>query len=214
MNRIKDDEMKIRLKQLRNMFGYTQPVLFSKLKEYINDRIEDTNDKIYLDDKEGGKSTISQLENGNRSLEDYYALAYADVLDVSLDYIYGRIKNLKPEYKGINEQLGLNDNAIKKLEELNKNDKNIIDILNKLLSPNLAPLFIELLDALFEHSSVDIKARVSQYPGNTFLTEQNSKGYYKKPIMLKPKDLEYQSLFTISEISKNIANELKKNGGK
>ncbi len=214
MNRIKDDEMKIRLKKLRKMFGYTQPVLFSKLKKYINDRVEDTNDKIYLDDKEGGKSTISQLENGNRNLEDYYALAYAEVLDVSLDYIYGRIKNLKPEYKGINEQLGLNDNAIKKLEELNKNDKNTIEILNKLLSPSLAPLFIELLDALFEHSFVDIKARVSQHPGNTFLTEQNNKGYYKKPIMLKSKDLEYQSLFTISEISKNIANELKKNGGK
>ena len=110
--------------------------------------------------------------------------------------------------------LGFSNGALHKLEELNKKNKNTIDTLNKLLSPNLAPLFIELLNALFEHASVDIKARVSQYPGNTFLTEQNNKGYYKKPIMLKPKDLEYQSLFKISEISKNIANELKKNGGK
>ena len=110
--------------------------------------------------------------------------------------------------------LSLTNDALHKLEELSKNNKKIIDTLNKLLSPSLSPLFMELLDAFSEHSYIKAKSLVSQYPGNTFLTDSNIKGYYKKPIILKADDLEYQSLFKISEISKSVANELKKNGGK
>lgn len=198
-----DIEIGKRLRKLRKDAHLIQEKLFEEL-----------DGDAKFSDSEYPKQTISKLENGIIGLSLTKAITYADYFNVSLDYLYRDTEYYKPEYEDIEKMLGFSNDALHKLEELNKKNKNTIDILNKLLSPNLAPLFIELLDALFEHSSVDIKARVSQYPGNTFLTEQNSKGYYKKPIMLKPKDLEYQSLFTISEISKNIANELKKNGGK
>lgn len=198
-----DIEIGKRLRKLRKDAHLIQEKLFEEL-----------DGDAKFSDSEYPKQTISKLENGIIGLSLTKAITYADYFNVSLDYLYRDTEYYKPEYEDIEKMLGFSNDALHKLEELNKKNKNTIDILNKLLSPNLAPLFIELLDALFEHSSVDIKARVSQYPGNTFLTEQNSKGYYKKPIMLKPKDLEYQSLFTISEISKNIANELKKDGGK
>lgn len=198
-----DIEIGKRLRKLRKDAHLIQEKLFEEL-----------DGDAKFSDSEYPKQTISKLENGIIGLSLTKAITYADYFNVSLDYLYRDTEYYKPEYEDIEKMLGFSNDALHKLEELNKKNKNTIDILNKLLSPNLAPLFIELLDALFEHSSVDIKARVSQYPGNTFLTEQNSKGYYKKPIMLKPKDLEYQSLFKISEISKNIANELKKNGGK
>lgn len=197
-----------RLFELRDKKGLTQSELYDEIQKIIA-----KNDGKNVFGSENGKQTICKIEGGqNLSIKN--ALAYAEFFNVSLDYLYFDKKSYKPEYDDIKNMLGFSDDALHKLEELNKNNKSVIETLNKLLSPNLAPLFIELLDALFEHSSVDIKARVSQYPGNTFLTEQNIKGYYKRPIVLKPKDLEYQSLFTISEISKNIANELKKNGGK
>ncbi len=187
----------------------TQDKLYVELRNIIAKR-EGT---VPEEENVNGDKVISKIENGY-GLSLRYALAYSEFFNVSLEYLYFDKKSYKPEYDDMKKMLGFSDYSLNKLEELNKNNKNAIDTLNKLLSPNIAPIFIELLDSLFEHSSVDIKARVSQYPGNTFLNEQNKKGYYKKPIMLKPKDLEYQSLFTISEISKNIANELKKNGGK
>ena len=198
-----DIEIGRRLRKLRKDAHLIQEKLFEEL-----------DGDARFSDSEYPKQTISKLEKGKIGLSLTKAITYADYFNVSLDYLYRGKKYYKPEYEDIEKMLGFSNGALHRLEELNKKNRNTIDTLNKLLSPNLAPLFIELLDALFEHSFVDIKARVSQYPGNTFLTEQNNKGYYKKPIMLKPKDLEYQSLFTISEISKNIANELKKNGGK
>ena len=160
------------------------------------------------------ESTISQIERGARSLTIDKAVTFAEIFNVSLDYFFRETESYKSEYEFIKEKFGFSDDALNKLEQLNKDNKEMTGVLNKLLSVDLLPFFVELLEAFSEHSYIGTKSLVSLYPGNTFLTSQNIKGYYKKPIILKPKDLEYQSLFKISEISKNIANELKKNGGK
>ncbi len=205
---MKDDiEIGKRLRKLRKDAHLKQTKLFDELTNIIDEDAE-------FSDSEYPKQTISKLENGVIGLSLKKAVAYKNFFNVSLDYLYLGTKSYKPEYDDIEKMLGFSNDALHKLEELNKNDKRIIDILNKLLSSSLSPMFIELLSAFSEHSYIKTKSLVSQYPGNTFLTVADIKGYYKKPIILKPDDLEYQSLFKISEISKSIANELKKNGGK
>lgn len=217
MNRIKDDKMKERLKELRKTFGYTQPILFGKLKDYINAKVDDDNDKILLDNNEGGRSTISQLENGSRNLEDYYALAYADVLDVSLDYIYGRITNMKHEYKEINKQLGLSDKAIKKLEEINKNNKDAILILDNILKSDLSPLFIELLLSIKEYSLIDKKAIMDRTKGIVNyipMWEHNiiQKHENEKNLKTNQKEIKNSMLFKVSKLSEKIAESYNEGG--
>ena len=144
--------------------------------------------------------------------------------NISLDYIYLDKKHYKPEYEYIQKEFGLSDDALSKLEQLNKENKRAINMLNDLLSPSLSPIFMELLDALSEHSSIRTKTLVGQNPGNTFFTNytplvdqylgnNNIEGYLKKPIMLKPEDFEYLSLFKISELSRRMADKLKDKGG-
>ena len=208
-----------RLSKLRNNVSpkLTQDKLYVELQNLIDKRevniSENEDKKEDKDENVNGDKVISKIENGH-GLTLRYALAYAEYFKVSLEYIYFGTKSYKPEYDDIKELTGLSDDALNKLEHLNKKNKKIINMLNRLLSVNLLPFFIELLEAFYDHSNIAIKSFVSQFPDITFLNTQTIKGYYKKPITLKPKDLEYQSLFKISEISKKIANELEKNGGK
>jgi len=69
-------------------------------------------------DGENGKVTVSQLERGARKITLEMALAYAEIFDVSLDYICGRSDDPQPENKGIRESTGLEDDAIAMLKWL------------------------------------------------------------------------------------------------
>ena len=211
MGPINDIEVGKKLRTIRNKAGLSQRDLAKIELEKNGFSQENLKSTSALS---SGKSTISQIERGVRGLTVDRAIVYAEIFNVSLDYFFRETESYKSEYEFIKEKFGFSDDALNKLEQLNKNNKEMISVLNRLLSIDLLPFFMELLEAFSEHSYIGTKSLVSQYPGNTFLTSQNIKGYYRKPIILKPKDLEYQSLFKISEISKNIANELKKNGGK
>ena len=192
-----------RLRDLRKKAHLTQPKLYNILQE-----IDDNNIEV------NGKQSISKLENGTMGLSLRNAEAYAKYFNVSLDYLYLGKEHYKPEYEDMKKLLGLSDDAFNELEYLNKNNKDTINTLSKLLSPNISPVFIDLLSALSEHSLIKNKTLISLYPGHTFLENCDIKGYYKKPIMLKPADLEYVSLFKISELSRKLANVIKDNGGK
>lgn len=192
-----------RLRELRKKAHLTQPKLYNILQEIDDNKVE-----------VNGKQSISKLEHGTMGLSIRNAEAYAKYFNVSLDYLYFGNQHYKPEYADMKNLLGFSDDAFHQLEYLNKNNNDTINILSKLLSPDVSPFFIDLLNALSEHSLIKIKSLVSLYPGHTFLDNCDIKGYYKKPIMLKPEDLEYVSLFKISELSKNLANAIKNNGGK
>lgn len=205
-----DIERGKRLKQLRKNKKYSQIKVYNEIHKIMYKKSGTTYNER---DGDSGKQDIYKFEKGKVFSIDN-ALAYAELFNVSLDYLYYGNKYYKPEYEDISKLLGFSNDALNKLEEINKKDKKVIDTLNKLLSPKISPIFIELLEAINEHSYIKTKSLVSQYPGNTFLNANNIKGYYKKPIMLKPEDLEYLSLFKISEISKKLADEIKNGGDK
>lgn len=73
-----------------------------------------------------GSQTVSQLENGGRSLMPHFAIAYAMIFDVSLDYIYGLIDEPNAQYSSFKNFLGLSDKAMRALitlkEELLKSE--------------------------------------------------------------------------------------------
>lgn len=207
---MESDKIKIevgkRLKEIRRNAGYSQTDLFKIEIRKKGLNLELLNDKDFLDK---GKQTISQIERGTRSLTLERGIIYADIFNVSLDYLYCRTEYQKPEYKELKNVTGLSDNSINKLEYIKNNSKQLILMLDKLLSSKMSSDFIELLSALNEHTYIEIKNRVSQFPGSTYLLSNNIKGEYKRPIILKQNDLEYISLFKITELIKRIAYELK-----
>jgi len=97
------DKAACRLKDLRNENNYSQREMAKKLSEFVKDRVLDG---------DNGKNTVSQLENGARGITLDYAFAYADIFDVSLDYILGRTDDRKPINAPIKELTGLSDRAI------------------------------------------------------------------------------------------------------
>jgi len=100
-------------------------------------------------DGDNGKNTVSQLENGGRGITLKYAFAYADVFNVSLDYIYGRDNDPNPENKAIRETIGLSDDAIRELSEL-KNDS--IDSSKKKSANYRALVSLKALNRILECS--------------------------------------------------------------
>lgn len=171
-----DKERGTRLFKLRKKKKLTQSELYDELQKIIA-----KNEGTTVFATENGKQAICKIESGD-SLSLRNALAYADFFNVSLDYIYRGTESYKPEYDIVKNTLGLSDDAIHKLEELNnKSNNNIIYVLNELLDPSRADYFIELLQAFFDYRYV---------------------GY-------EPNDVEYLSLFKINEIAKKIAYEFK-----
>lgn len=165
-----------RLFKLRKNKKLTQSELYDELQKKIAKKEGTT---VFA--TENGKQAICKIESGD-SLSLRNALAYAEFFNVSLDYIYRGTESYKPEYNIIKNTLGLSDDAIHKLEELNnKSNNNIIYVLNELLDPSRVDYFIELLQAFFDYRYV---------------------GY-------EPNDVEYLSLFKINEIAKKIAYEFK-----
>ena len=126
------------LKVLREQQGMSQRVLAVKLAEIIPDRVLDG---------DNGKNTVSQLENGKRGITIDYAFAYADIFDVTLDYIYGRDPDPQPKNKEIRETTELSDGAIKGISEINS------EVLNFLLE---SQDFKEFAKVLYENLRIQL----------------------------------------------------------
>ena len=70
--------------------------------------------------EETGRQTITQFESGKRSLMLEHAFAYAEIFDTTLDYIYCRSDDPKPQNKDIREATALSDEAIAYFERLTR----------------------------------------------------------------------------------------------
>ena len=66
--------------------------------------------------------TVSKYESGGH-ITILTLLAYAEIFNVSVDYLLGRIDSQQPEYKSIKDITGLTDGAIHSLKALNEYNK-------------------------------------------------------------------------------------------
>lgn len=225
MYSLEDKERGKRLKDLRESFKYSQTELYVKLKEANNK----TNGNITIDE-DSGKNTVSQLERG-RKLSLDYANAYADVFDVTLDYLYGRKEDWRPENADIKKQLGLTDKSINLLEDINKNSKELKDTLNMVLDSSNNPYFLNLLLALYEHLQLKNKIKrdalnkqatyfgIAQdmgfgtyVPSSVYVRLKNYE--LNKVSSASPEDIENASLYKINNIVKDMADIIFNNGDK
>lgn len=195
MEKSKQKEIGLRLKKLREEANLSQKELADILKNrgIIKNSL----------DGETGNHTISQIERAVRGLTIDMALEYTNIFNVSLDYIYGKTNNLKPEYNEIKEQIGLSDNAINKLEEMNNNNLKVISVLDYLLNMK-SELFTQFLLTLKEYATFDKNNNPNKIIREELDYVKNEK-LEDEPLLL---------LFKTSEISKSLANDLRKNENK
>lgn len=145
-----NNKVSIRLKELRDKNHLSQ----SELAKKLNFILDKQKDKTLILEGETGKQTVSQLERetSNRKPTIDIAFAYANLFEVSLDYILGMSDDYMPDYEELKKETGLSDDAIQKLKKLNsennsydnKRDKLDIEIdlrFNKLF--NLPRKFLE-----------------------------------------------------------------------
>ena len=122
------DTVAKRLRELRKKRGWTQTEMGNELNKIVG---VNALNLMVLDD-EKGKATVSQLESitrtkdgkERRGLTQNLAFAYAEIFDVSIDYLYGRTDDLKPYYRDVKELTGLSDDAVKTLCTVNEVEKN------------------------------------------------------------------------------------------
>ena len=79
-----------RIREIRKRNGLSQREMAQKLAAIITNRVLD---------KSNGKSTVSQMERGARGITLAYAFAYADIFNVSLDYVLGRSDGMQEEIR-------------------------------------------------------------------------------------------------------------------
>ena len=95
-----------RLKEMRDSKKWSQSQMALALAEIITERVLD---------RTNGKNTVSQLERSARGITLDYAFAYAEIFDVSLDYVLGRTDDWKPDFKPIKKMIGFSDICIEEL---------------------------------------------------------------------------------------------------
>jgi len=97
-----------RLRELRKRDSLSQGGMAEKLREQLPDMTFEG---------DTGKQTVSQLERGARGITIDFAFAYAEIFDVSLDFVLGRTDDWQPENKDIKSTTALPDDAIHTLNE-------------------------------------------------------------------------------------------------
>ena len=205
-----NDEIRERLRKLRNDKDLSVDATY----EGIQEKICEFTGENYVEKNYRNGSRISGIENGSKNLQLDMAIGYSMFFDVSLDYLIFNNKSYKPEYDDIKKLLGLSDDALHNLEKLNKSNKQAINTLNKLLSPKLFPIFEELINDYSEHSTIDIKSHIMNYPGTVRYEKSDVSPLVLKYINLDSKGLERLSKETISDCSKKLADEIKRQGDK
>ncbi len=205
-----NDEIRERLRKLRNDKDLSVDATY----EGIQEKICEFTGENYVEKNYRNGSRISGIESGSKNLQLDMAIGYSMFFDVSLDYLVFNNKSYKPEYDDIKKLLGLSDDALHNLEKLNKTNKQAINTLNKLLSPKLFPIFEELINDYSEHSTIDIKSHIMNYPGTVRYEKSDVSPLVLKYINLDSKGLERLSKETISDCSKKLADEIKRQGDK
>ena len=130
-----------RLKKLRDSRNWTQ----SKMAKELNSLLGHDDGGLKLIELSGdtGKQRVSQYEKGKGITLDL-AFAYAQIFDVSLDYIYGYTDDKKPVNKPIKDHTGLSDDAINTVHTINVVEKDgyylqqSMDFINAFLSMKVA----------------------------------------------------------------------------
>ena len=205
-----NEEIGKKLRKLRKSKNLTLDEMF----EGIQEEICNYNGDNYVEKDYRNGSSISSLERGSSNLSLEKAIGYAKYFDVSIDYLVFDKKSYKPEYDDVKKMLGLSDDALHNLEKLNKTNKQAINTLNKLLSSKLFSIFEELINAYSEHAILDIKSHIMNYPGTVRYNKSEVSPLFLKYINLDSKGLERLSKETISDCSKKLADELKRQGDK
>jgi len=113
MKVFKKENVQKRLKELREKKNWSQNDMAQKLNELIG---YDSASNVMNLDGETGKQTVSQLERGARGITIEIAFAYSEIFGTSLEYILGSSDDWQPENKTVKELTGLNDEAIKNLQ--------------------------------------------------------------------------------------------------
>lgn len=114
------EEVGKRIKKLRTERGWSIAIMGKELNSLIG--YEALN--VMKLDGDTGKYTVSQLENAKRSLTVDLAMAYAHIFDVSLDYIYCRTDDWKPENFEAKTSFGFSDKTIAELKKYKKHSEN------------------------------------------------------------------------------------------
>lgn len=203
-----NNEIGKRLRKLRTSKNLTLDEMF----EGIQEKICEYNGENYVKKDYRNGSYISSLESGTGNLQLEKAIGYSKFFDVSIDYLVFGTKSYKPEYDDIKKMLGLSDDALHNLEKLNKTNKQALNTLNKLLSPKLFPIFEELINDYSEHSLLDIKSHMMNYPGTVRYNKTAVSPLFLKYIDLDSKGLDTLSKTIISDCSKKLADEIRKSG--
>ena len=108
---LKKKEIGQRLRILRESKNLSQTQLAREIQKF---------DCELVLDGENGKQTISQLENGARKINWELADAYCRIFDTTLDYLYCRTNDRKPNYASLKSTLGLDDMTLHSLESIKK----------------------------------------------------------------------------------------------
>lgn len=167
----------------------------------------------YSDPGYSKRAGICNIEHG-AGLSRKKANAYSEFFNVSLDYLYYGIESYKPEYDEIKKIFGLTDEALHNLESLNRNNINLVTVLNTLLSSKLFPLFKELLSHYSEHANIDAIKHLVHYPNMVRLDNMPTSQLILRYINLDSKTFVRLSKEEISDTAKRIADEIQKRGGK
>lgn len=175
------DIIKTRIKGLRLDKQWSLREMGEELNSLIG--YESNRNIMKLDDK-AGKETVSQLENGKRNITIELAVAYADIFNVSLDYILGRADNLKPEYEKIETQTGLSDNSLQELCNYNAGDNN--------------GFYTLILNSIFEDKYI---FKLVEKIGNSILNMAIFNCSYKKDEKIRNRELNRNSKITEYEFS-------------
>ena len=123
------------------------------------------------------KQAICNYENGRRYPDLLIICNIADCLDVSVDYLLGRITQEKIEYEAISEKTNLSTEAIRKLSEAYYHGYN--DILSQLINTND---FLETLK--YMKYVIDKKPVKFRYIDGTLTTAQLDYEKEKRGIIL------------------------------
>ncbi len=184
-------------------------------------------------------SRVSLIENGKTEMTLTELHVYQKLTGYSYDYFMGKSECTYADNKEINKRIGLDDKAIKMMEQHRNDNVYIIKTLNFLLASNK---FWGFIDALTEYCySLPIKMKMMEnskiFPKlidlfNSGIKEAESTGNKKraeelkeenemfismfllsmgtKKNLLPPEEMDKLSLFEISELAKEIAQEYQK----
>ena len=189
-----------RLRDLRKSRNLSQSEMGGMLAAVITERVLDS---------ENGKNTVSQLERNARGITLEYAFAYADLFDVSLDYVLGHTDDWTPDNKNAKEATGLTDASIRKIREIGNNAYGYgrhLHILNSIIENNEFSSLINKLNRYSIFSSTELQEGVYSKKSESLLFET-------REVTVSYETFAAVSLYEACDILKSIAKSIPLEGG-